>query len=202
MDESSFQQPTDEQLAAFVLGDPVAENEVLQIVLPQLYRWAAHHYPTLPQPEVESVINQVVSETCRPHVRYNPQKAKLTTYLIGLIKLRVVDLFEKQNAINDIHEKMLHLPYNQLVVNDVDIRLTRETFFQEVRPFLNSVESEFLELMKDGEKSLDAFAAILSRHGALVDPSKEVKNTKERLQRKLKAFARDRNYQIDDLLEG
>jgi len=39
MNESHFQQPTDEQLSRFVQGDPVAIDAVIRLVLPQLYSW-------------------------------------------------------------------------------------------------------------------------------------------------------------------
>ncbi len=40
MKESNFPQPTDEQLAGFREGDPVAINEVVELVLPPILRWA------------------------------------------------------------------------------------------------------------------------------------------------------------------
>src|SRR5689334_18230757 len=119
MEEETFQQPSPELLARFVVGDPIAEDTVLGLVLPQIYRWAIRRYSNLPEQEVQSVIHQVITETCRPRVRYDPNRSKLTTYLIGLIKLRMVDLYEKQNAIYtseesgiDAKEKLLRLPYN------------------------------------------------------------------------------------------
>ena len=93
MDEGAFQQPTPEQIAAFIDGDPIAEDDVLGIVLPQLVRWAISHHPDLPAEEIESLIYQVTAETCRPAVRYDPTKAKLTTYIINLFNLRVNDLY-------------------------------------------------------------------------------------------------------------
>ena len=74
MHESSFQQPTPEQIAAFVQGDPVAIDEVVHLLLPQLYRWAIRQYPNFPRDEVQSVVNESFAEICRNHARYNPNR--------------------------------------------------------------------------------------------------------------------------------
>jgi hypothetical protein len=206
MDEGIFQQPSPEQLAAFVAGDPVAEDEVLRLILPQLYRWARHHYSNLPEADVESEINRVVYETCRPRVRYKLNAGTtLSTYLIGLIKLRLNDLYQRQKRIkqsevseSDESEKWLRLPYNQ--VEDEETRITRETFFQEVGQHLEGPEKDFLQLMRQGEKKLDVFAKILESYGPVAEPEKEVKNMKERLLRKLRAFAEQHGYSIKDML--
>lgn len=208
MSESIFQQPTPEQLAAFVAGDPIAEDEVLRLVLPQLYRWANRHYPNLVQSDVQSVINQVVAETCRPYVRYDPSKSKLTTYLIRLIKLRLVDLYEKEKKINDfedsdpsIHEKLLKFPYNKVDSLKDSTHIAREKFFQEAENSLDNVEREFLRLMRQGEKKQEVFVAVLKQYDSISDPIREVKNTKERLNRKLKVIARKLDYRLEDLLD-
>jgi len=208
MSDSIFQQPSPQQLAAFIQGDPVAEDEVLRLVLPQLYRWSAQNYPNLPQSEVQSIIHQVVSETCRPHVRYDPSKAKLTTYLIGLIKLRLNDLYQKENKIisfeesgSNPHEKLPQVLYNQSETIDKSTRITRAMFFQEVENSLNDLEKDFLKLMRQGEKRLYIFVEILKQYCPVSDPEREVKNTKERLKRKLKATAQDLNYRLEDLLD-
>jgi len=205
MEEDTLQQPSPELLARFVAGDPIAEDAVLGLVLPQIYRWAVRTYSNLPEQEVRSVIHQVVAETCRPRVRYDPNRSKLTTYLIGLIKRRMVDLYEKQHAINtseesgiDTQEKLLRLPYNTV---DDATRITRDAFFLEAKQRLGEIERAFLELMRQGEKRQEAFVAILSRYGQVSDPAKEVKNTKERLLRALRGLAQSLGYHPDDLLD-
>jgi hypothetical protein len=204
MEEDKLQQPSPELLAKFVAGDPIAEDTVLGLVLPQIYRWAIRTYSNLPEQEVQSVIHQVVAETCRPSVRYDPNRSKLTTYLIGLIKLRIIDLYEKQHTIKtseesglDTQEKLLRLPYNTV---DEATRITRDAFFQEAGQQLGEVERAFLELMLQGEKRQETFVAILSRYGKVSDPAKEVKNTKERLLRALRGIAQSLGYHPDDLL--
>lgn len=208
MSDSVFQQPTPQQLAAFVEGDPIAEDEVLRLVLPQLYRWAARNYSDLPQPEVQGIIHQVITETCRPKVRYDPSRARLTTYLIGLIKLRLTDLYHKHQRIIkaeesslDTHEKSPQVLYNESETLGDCTRITREMFFQEVENSLSDLEKDFLTLMRQGEKRLDVFVGVLEQYGAISDPTREVKNAKERLKRKLKATARNLNYRLEDLMD-
>jgi hypothetical protein len=99
MDESVFQQPTPEQLTAFVNGDPVVRNDIMVALLPPFYRWSKQWYPDLPQDEVHSSIHQVLAEACCHYSRYDPSKAKFTTYLIELIKLRLLDVQAKHTKI-------------------------------------------------------------------------------------------------------
>src|SRR5260370_41251619 len=96
MDESVFQQPAPEQLNRFVQGDPLAKDEVIKIVLPQLYSWRKRHYPGVPEHDVQSAIHDVLNETCQKHARYDPQRALFTSYVIELIKKRMVTVRKKR----------------------------------------------------------------------------------------------------------
>jgi hypothetical protein len=58
MSESAFQQPTPEQIAAFVQGDPVVIDEIVHLLLPQLYRWTIRQYSNFPEDKVQSVVNE------------------------------------------------------------------------------------------------------------------------------------------------
>lgn len=207
MDEGAFQQPTPEQIVSFVEGDPIAEDDVLQIVLPQLYRWATKRHPTLPAEEIQSLLNQVAAETCRPVVRYDPPKSKLTTYLINLFNLRVNDLYRTEGRVNRQAElddtSRENLPkslYNRANIPDAT-RITREQFFQEATRTMNDVEREFLELMRQGEKNEEVYAEVLARHSLVVTPNHEVRNLKVRLQRRLRTLARDMGYELRDVVD-
>lgn len=206
MVESVFDQPTPEQLDGFVAGDPIAMDEIVRLLLPQLQRWAIGHYSNLPEDEVQSTVNLVFAETCRNHARYIPHKSKLTTYLIRLLKLRLADLYQDmkfEDSNLHVYEKLLQTPYNDSSTIDSATRLTRNAFFQDAALFLDAHEQAFLELMQNGEKSQQAFVAILTRHGRRADnPDHEVKNLKERLVRKLKHIADDQGYSLQDLLGG
>src|SRR5262245_33313701 len=132
MSDSIFQQPTALQLEEFVRGDPVVINEVVHILLPQLHRWGVQKYSNLPQDEVQSIINRVFAEACRNHARYNPQKAKLTTYLIRLIDLRMATLYqsikkkvEAETLFSDQQENFLKGVYNSTNTEEIDNRLAR-----------------------------------------------------------------------------
>jgi hypothetical protein len=208
MAESIFDQPTPEQLDAFVMGDPIAINDVVELLLPQIVRWAINQYRNLPQDEVESMVHQVFAEVCINHARYEPHKAKLTTFVIKILKLRLSDLYEETIEISgaedsylDISEKLLKKPYNNTDTIDSDTHLTREAFFQEAAFLLDPHEMDFLEMMQRGEKHQDVFVNILARHGYPIStPDHAVKNVKERLIRRLKTIADDAGYTLQDLL--
>lgn len=208
--ESTFVQPSPEQLAAFVAGDPVAEDAVLQLVLPQIHRWACKHHPTLASEDLESLVYQVAVETCRPVVRYDSAKSRLTTYMIGLLKLRVRDLYAAQRHIHEheeigpaARENLLQTAYNHSDAPEGQLLdLTREEFFAHAKTRLDPVEREFLRLMRAGEKSEAVFAQVLAQYS---DPqhaaaAHDVKNAKVRLQRKLKALAGELGYGAEDLI--
>jgi len=199
MVESIFNQPNPEQLDGFLAGDPVAINEIVELLLPQIVRWAIVHYDSLPPDEVESMVHQVFAEVCINHARYEPQKSKLTTYVIGLLRLRLRDLYEETP---DIHENPLAKPYNEIDTIDPNTRLTRDAFFQKAASFLDPYEQDFLDMMLKGEKSLEVFVNILARYGNLAsNPDHAVKNTKERLVRKLRTIAKDAGFSLQDLID-
>ncbi|SRR6266498_1314833 len=206
---SVFNQPTQEQLDAFVAGDPIVINEVIELLLPQIVRWAIKQYRNLPEDEVESMIHQVFAEVCINHARYEPHKAKLTTFVIRLLKLRLADLYQEITRIStaedsslDISENLLKKPYNNTDTIDAATHVTREAFFQEAALSLDPHELDFLEMMRKGEKRQEVFVNILMRHGyPTSDPDHAVKNTKERLIRRLKTIADDAGYPLQDLLD-
>ncbi len=203
MHESSFQQPTSEQTAAFIQGDPVAIDEIAHLLLPQLYRWAIRQYPNFPRDEVQSIVNEVFAETCRKHTRYNPQQAKLTTYIIKLINWRMSILNQAMKKITKIAEEQENVSqetYNQLSTLELEARIVQERFFSKVIERLDGVEKEGLKLMLQEESNQDAYIEILIRHGFVMNPAGEVKNFKERLKRKVKAIARELGYESEELL--
>jgi hypothetical protein len=206
MDESVFQQPTPDHLSAFVQGDPVAIDEVIRLVLPQLYRWALQQYSNLLPDEVKSTIHQVLAEICRNHARYDPNRTKFTTYAINLLRMRLAGLHQSLKKIGEIedtsssgHEKLSQKMYNQS--DTEELRITQQQFFSAATARLERAEREFLELMLQGEKRQEVFVSALARYGSASDPSAEVKNMKERLKRKLKATALELGYKAEDLLE-
>src|SRR5262245_35542815 len=138
MAESTFQQPTDQQLEDFVKGDPIIIDKVIHILLPQLYRWAVQKYPTLARDEVQSVVNQVLAEACRNHARYDPRKAHITTYLIGLINLRLKTLYRVtqkakfEESTPEQQENLLPPVYNLPSVTKTEDQFERRRFFERV----------------------------------------------------------------------
>lgn len=209
MDDSVFQQPSDDQLHAFTQGDPVIIDEVIRLVLPQIYRWAQRQYANLPDDEVRSTTHQIFAEICINHSRYDPRRAKFTTYVINLLKMRLAGLYrslrkirEMDDASEQAHENQSRDAYNQVDPEELHLRISREQYFSAVRVRLEGAEREFFELMLQGEKNQEVFASVLARYGSFKDLPAEVKNMKERLGRKMKAVAQELKYEADDLLEG
>lgn len=203
---SVFPQPTPEQLAAFVEGDPIAIDDVVQLILPPILRWAIGHYPNLPEQEVESVLNQVLAELCIRPERYDPGRAQITTYVVNLLKLRMNDALEKQSGVqenevygSEAHENLIQMPYNE--VDNITTSSAREVFFEQVATRLTPVERDFLALWRTGEIKTEAFAEVLAKYMDVKDAGKEVKNMKERLERRIRSFADEAQIDFHDLLE-
>jgi len=203
---SVFQQPSSEQLAAFVEGDPVAIDQVVQLILTPIVRWAFGQYSSVPEQEVASVVHQVLAEICVHPERYDPSRAQITTYVIHLVKLRINDVLREHLEIQnhedwseEAHEEFDRLPYNE--VENIITESTRDKFFQGVSERLSSVEREFLNLLRSGEKSSGVLANVIRKHMTVIDAAKEVKNMRERLIRKLKAYAEETHVNLEDLVD-
>jgi hypothetical protein len=205
MKTSVFQQPTEEQLAAFVSGDPLVIDEVVRLLLPQVYNWAVTKHRELPRQEVRSMVNQVFTEICINHNRYRPAESKLTTYIINLLRLRLNDLYRNLGVTlsidelgDEAYENLDLMAYNSS--EDKAAQIVRKDFFREVSEQLDPAEKEFLDLMRKGEKSQSIFADVLVHH-KLASSAKDVKNMKERLQRKMYSIAADKGYKFEDLAD-
>jgi len=206
MKESNFPQPSSEQLASFREGDPLVANEIVELVLPSILRWAWTQYKLLPQDDVQDIVHQVLAEICHHYTRYDPGRVLFTTYVIGLLKLRLADLYASQQEIDekeesgpDAYEKLLSLPYNDSEALDEDTRIVHEDFFRQVEEHLEPVERELFQLMRNDVKSTRAFAAVLVRYGSVSDEERDVKNAKARLMRKVTFIGKTLGYAPEDL---
>jgi hypothetical protein len=206
MDESIFQQPTPEQLKQFVDGDPIAIDEVIELVLPQLHNWGKRRYSSLPEQDIYSVIHDVLNETCQKHERYNPKLARFTTYVIDLIIKRMatlqrsrIKLTQQEVSLENLSEKSEEPTYNT-IETDITRRVDRENFFRRARSQLSELEAAFLDLMLEGEIHQEPFIVLLSRSGTTTNLSREVNNTKERVKYKLSTFAQIQGLHLEDFL--
>ena len=204
MNESAFQQPTGEQLSAFVQGDPIAKDEIAHLALPQLARWAWRHYSNLPHDEFQSVANSVLAEILLHHERYDPDQSSFTTYAIHLIKLRLASLYHALKRIKEFQgsarENLPQPAYNSIDTAELEQRIERDQFFGAAMLRLESAEKEFLRLILHGEKQQESFAQVLARYGPIEHPGREIKNVKAKLLRKLQALANEMGYEADDLI--
>jgi DNA-directed RNA polymerase specialized sigma24 family protein len=207
MKETNFPRLTDEQLAGFRNGDPFIINEIVKLILPPVLRWAWRQYRLLQRDDVQDIVHQVIAEICHQPQRFDPARASLPTYVIRLLKLRLADLYAKQQEVDnqeeygpDAYEKLLSLPYNSTEVLDKDTRIVREEFFDQLDEHLEPVERELLLLMRQGRKDTNVFVAVLTRYGLVEDEDREVKNAKARLIRKMTFIVRSLGYKLEDLL--
>lgn len=208
MDESAFHQPTAQQIQGFVEGDPIAVNVVVRTVLPQIYRWALRQYSNLDPGDVQSTTHQVFAEVCLGSSRYDPSKATITTYVIYLLKLRLVDKHHQQKrrrefeeSLDDTRENQAPALYNPEDGTAIETRLAKKQFFEQLFTDIDNQDRAFLELMRQGEKEHELFAEVLRKSGH-ADTEKDVKNAKERLIRTLRAAARKHGYRLTDILES
>lgn len=206
MKESTFPRPTSEQLIAFREGDPLATNEIIELVLQPILRWAWGQYTPLSRDDVQDIVHQVLAEICYHPSRYDPERALFTTYVIHLLKLRLADLYAVQHEIDDqeesgpdAYEKLLALPYNEIEALDEDTRIAREDFFRQVEEHLEPCEQELFRLMRSDVISTKLYAAVLARYRPVLDEERDVKNAKERLKRKVKFIGKTLNYTPEDL---
>ena len=177
------------------------------MIVPQLCRWAIKTYPLLDRDDVSHVVFDVAVEACLNHARYNPQASQITTYLINLIRLRMIRLEKTsqkvKNKEDDEGAARDYVPpavYNNIDVEKIEIEIAREKFFKTARERLKTLDREFFELMlQDAE--LEAYTQALEHAGLFTDPAKEIKNRKRRVHRNLKAIADELSYSLEDLLK-
>lgn len=207
MSVSKFTQPSQQDLTDFVKGDPVAISRVMDLIVPQLCRWAIKTYPLLDKDDVSQVVFDVAVETCLNHARYNPDISQITTYLINLIRLRMTRLRKttqkvknKEEDTETVRDNASPDVYNTLDVEKIEIDSAREKFFNTAREQLEALDKEFFELMLQ-DAPPEAYVQALEHAGSFPDPAKEVKNRKRRIHRKLKVIADGLRYSLEDLLK-
>lgn len=153
------------------------------------------------------VVNQVLSETCQHHERYDPARGALTSYVIGLLEHRLADLYRTWSNIGaheesgpHADEAVLRAPGDIEGTLDRDVRIVRAEFLGRVAAELDDVERDLWALMLEGNKDTAATAAILARQGPVADMQREVKNAKARLTRKVRVIAEALGYRLEDLV--
>jgi hypothetical protein len=208
MSDSTLPQPSSEDLADFVKGDPLAIDRVIRVIAEPLCRWAWNKYKKLPPDDVEELVYEVLAETARNHARYDPDAALITTYVINLIRWRIKRLGQKIQKIRgmedtslEAQEKLSRTVYNQTDAREIEIRIARERFYAVVRERLKGLDLEFFELMLQGAESKEYVMAV-ERQGSFSDPDTKAKNRKPRVHRNLKAIAKEMGYELEDLMRG
>lgn len=197
---SRFIQPTREQLNAFREGDPIAIDEVISVVLPEVTRWAITTYDGVPPQEIASLVNQVFAEISANHSRYDPERALFTTYAINLIRLRIVDVQQRESSLMLFEGLTLEFHENEAVgtYNDIEEQIDMKRLFELTSARLDALEREFLQLMRDGENRAEVFERVLRRYQPVEHAEREINTIKERIRRRLKVTAREMKGNQDD----
>jgi hypothetical protein len=204
---SIFEQPSAEVLAGFVAGEPVATDELVRLIFPQLLRWTANKYHQWRFEDVEEVVLQSVYELCKNHAQYNPHKSKVTTFVISTIEHRMIDLARNKQynflrtSKSLSHENTEKTTYNNVEEIDTETQLAREEFYQRAIPRLTPAEVDVLNLIRQNESAQEVFIEVLSQYEVIqVDPYKYLKNFRERLSRKLSSLAKELGFEFRDVI--
>lgn len=204
MSDSTFQQPSPQDLDGFIEGDPLATDRVVTQLADQLIRWSRGHYPDLTDSDLEDLVYAALEETCRNHARYDQSRSLITTYVINLIKWRaqrvrgaVQRIRAHEDTSPEAQENLPRDAYNQTEAKDIEVRIAREDFYRTVREKLQGLDREFFELEIQGAEWSDYVGAV-EREGAFSNPEAEAKNRRARVRRALKKIAEDMGFEADD----
>jgi hypothetical protein len=208
MSDSTLPQPSSEDLADFVRGDPLAIDRVIGLIAEPLCRWAWKEHEDLPPDDVEELVYEALAETARNHARYDQSASLITTYVINLIRWRIKRLGQNVQKIRrledtslEAQEKLPRAVYNQTDAREIEIRIARQRFYVVVRERLQGLDKELFELMLQGAESKEYVKAV-ERGGSFSDPDAEAKNRKARVHRSLRAIAKEMDYELEDLMRG
>lgn len=208
MSDSTFQQPSPEDLADFVGGDPLAIDRVIALVAEQLCRWAWKEYADLPKDDVEELVYEALAETARNHARFDPSASLFTTYVINLIRWRIKRLGRNVQKIRrledtspEAQEKLPQGVYNQTDAREIEVQIARERFYSVARERLQGLDREFFELMLQGAES-NEYVRVVESDGSFPESDVEAKNRKPRVHRRLKDIANEIGYKLEDLMKG
>lgn len=204
MSDSTFQQPSPQDLDGFIEGDPLATDRVVTLLADQLVRWAKSNYTDLSDPDIEDLVYAALEETCRNHAGYDPSRSLITTYVINLIKWRaqrvrgaVRKIRDHEDTSPEAQEKLPRGVYNQAEAKDIEVRIAREDFYRTAREKLEGLDREFFELEIQGAE-WDDYVRAVEREGSFPNPDAEAKNRRARLRRALKKIAEDMGFEVDD----
>lgn len=204
MSDSTFQQPSPQDLDGFTEGDPLATDRVVTLLADQLIHWSRGQYPDLTDSDLEDLVYAALEETYRNRAKYDRSRSLITTYVINLIKWRaqrvrgaVQRIRAHEDTSQEAQEKLPHAAYNQTEAKNIEVRIAREDFYRTVREKLQGLDREFFELEIQGAESGDYVAAV-EREGTFSDPEAEAKNRRARVRRALKKIAEDMGFEADD----
>lgn len=186
--------------------DAIAFEELWYHALPVLFHWAQQKHPDLRRDDIEPIIHDILLYFFRNTKRYDPSKSQLMTYLINLLKLRLLDAYtsvnrERDNLELDNPENSENPPYNIIVFPSETGDKARHRLFQEVLATLNPLEQAVLTLRLQEVKSLEAYIAVFQEYGVAQPTRREIKNMKARLDTRVRQVAKQLGYDHDELLD-
>jgi len=187
-------------------GDPTAFAELCELALPHLVSFLTTHYPHADNHSCETVaIDLLLNYHGRPE-QYDQERLSLFAYLRMAAKYDMLNLIEKRRR---HQQKLLPLEeYQDVAVAEADRNsyqkaetleawignytdLKASEVIQEALRQFEGQEREILLLMLEGKRETAVYSEVLGISTLSVeDQQREVKRTKDRIQKRLKRLGR------------
>lgn len=186
--------PTDDALLAAwgrLADDPTSAGAFLTLALPPLARQLTAWRPTADPHTVESVAADVLLWLVKHPAKYDPNKAPLPAFLLFVARRKLLTALAAERP-----HQVGKIPWDDVEFaladgNDQEEDDGLPSFdhpdLQHVLAALSEVDRRLLDLMRDGERSTAAFAAVVGVADRPADEQeREVKRAKDRIKARLK----------------
>ena len=188
--------PTDEELLAAwraLLADSDSAGEFASLVLPPLVAALANRYPSADPDDVFTAASDAFLAFIRNPSRFDPAVAPLPAYLFVIARRRLLNRFEagRRHREGRIPWDSVELePPARNELEDDDSPSFDAPELQPVIAAFSDEERRVFDLMRDGERRTEVFAAVLEIAVLPVDDqAAEVKRVKDRILARLKRAA-------------
>ncbi len=187
--------PEEELLAAWdrLADDPTAGGAFVALAMPPLVRQLAAWRSTADPHAVESVAADVLFWLVKNPSRYDPARSPLTAFLLLVARRKLLTALasERRHQVGKIpwDDVEFALADRNEEVDD-DSPSFDHPELQAVTATLSETDRRLLDLMRDGERSSIAFAAVMGiADRPIEEREREVKRAKDRIKARLKRAA-------------
>jgi RNA polymerase sigma-70 factor (ECF subfamily) len=184
--------PDEELLAAWgrLADEPTAGGAFVALTLPQLVRQLTAWRPTADPHAVESVAADVLLWLVKNPARYDPARSPLPAFLLLVARRKLLTELasERRHQVGKIpwdDVEFVLADRNEEV--DDDSPSFDHPELQAVIATLSETDRRLLDLMRDGERSSIAFAAVMKiADRPIEEQEREVKRAKDRIKARFK----------------